>query len=172
MRLYITLFLTLCLSAVFPSAGHAQSLPADGALTVRPLLQQLGARLLKGKTGSVVAIRPSTGEIICLATNSPEGENVSLAIARPYAPGSTFKPAVALAMLSEGAVTPETTVECHGGITNGNIRVGCHQHRSPLDLRDALAFSCNTWFISTFASMINDDYMYESKDEAVDTWRS
>lgn len=150
---------------------HAQGLPADGPLTVRPALQQLGQKLLQGKTGSIVAIRPATGEIICLVTNSPKGFDVNLAIATPYAPGSTFKTAQALTLLSEGIVTPETSVECHNGITDGNIRVGCHQHRSPLQLRDALAFSCNTWFLINFASMINDDFMYESRDEAINTWR-
>jgi penicillin-binding protein 2 len=50
--------------------------------------------------------------------------------------------------------------------------VGCHKHRSPLNLKDALAQSCNTWFIVNFGSMINDDFMYESKDEAINTWRS
>lgn len=150
---------------------YAQALPTDGPLTVVHALQQLGEKLLKGKTGSIVAIKPSTGEIICLATNSPEGYNVNLAIATPYAPGSTFKTAQALVMLSEGVVTPETAVACNGGVRDGNIRVGCHQHRSPLQLREALALSCNTWFITTFASMINDSFLYETKEEAIDTWR-
>ena len=150
----------------------AQELPTDGPLTIRPMLQQLGERLLKGKTGSIVAINPENGEIICLATNTPSGSDVRQAIGKPQAPGSTFKTAQALTLLSEGIVTPETTVECIGGITDGNIKVGCHKHRSPLALKDALAQSCNTWFLMTFASMINDDFMYESKDEAITTWRS
>ena len=54
----------------------AQNLPTDGPLTIRPLLQQLGKRLLKGKTGSIVAINPDNGEIICLATNTPQGADV------------------------------------------------------------------------------------------------
>jgi penicillin-binding protein 2 len=63
-------------------------------------------------------------------------------------------------------------MECNNGITDGNIKVGCHKHRSPLNLTDALAQSCNTWFIVNFGSMINDGFMYESKDEAITTWRS
>lgn len=150
----------------------AQGLPTDGPLTVRPLLQQLGQRLLKGKTGAVVAINPANGEILCLATNTPKGSDVRQAIGKPNAPGSTFKTAQALAMLSEGFVTPETTVECNSGIIDGNIKVGCHKHRSPLALKDAIAQSCNTWFILNFGSMINDDFMYESKEEAITIWRS
>ena len=152
--------------------GRAQALPADGPLTLRPLLQQLGERLLKGKTGSIVAINPANGEILCLATNTPHGADVRQAIGKPYAPGSTFKTAQALTLLSEGIVTTETAVGCNNGITDGNIRVRCHQHRSPLKLADALAQSCNTWFILNFGSMINDEFMYESKDEAIQTWRS
>ena len=122
----------------------SQALPTDGPLTLRPMLQQLGERLLKHKTGSIVAINPANG----------------------------FKTAQALTLLSEGIITPSTTVECHSGITDGAIKVGCHQHRSPLDLKEALAQSCNTWFLTTFASMINDDFMYASRDEAITTWRS
>ena len=151
---------------------NAQDLPTDGPLTLRPLLQQLGERLLKGKTGAVVAINPANGEILCLATNTSQGSDVRQAIGKPQAPGSTFKTAQALVMLSEGTITPETAVKCENGVTDGNIKVGCHQHRSPLKLKDALAQSCNTWFLMTFASMINDDFMYETRDEAITTWRS
>jgi len=150
----------------------AQNLPTDGPLTIRPLLQQLGERLLKGKTGSIVAINPANGEILCLATNTPQGSDVRQAIGKPQAPGSTFKTAQALTLLSEGIVDLQTAVECKEGITDGNIKVGCHKHRSPLTLKDALAQSCNTWFLMTFASMINDDFMYETRDEAITTWRS
>ena len=166
-QLLISLTLALCATAL-----PAQSLPTDGPLTVRPLLQQLADRLLRGKTGSIVAIDPANGEILCLATNTPSGSDVRQAIGRPQAPGSTFKTAQALTLLSEGIVDLQTTVECNEGITDGNIKVGCHKHRSPLTIKDALAQSCNTWFLMTFASMINDDFMYESRDEAITTWRS
>ena len=151
---------------------NAQGLPTDGKLTIRPLLQQLGEQLLQGKTGSIVAINPANGEILCLATNTPKGSDVRQAIGKPQAPGSTFKTAQALTLLSEGVITPQTTVECVDGVTDGNIKVRCHKHRSPLALKDALAQSCNTWFLMTFASMINDDFMYETKEEAITTWRS
>ena len=149
---------------------QAQMPVDDGTLTLRPMLQQLGERLLKGKQGSIVAIRPETGEILCLTTNSAHGSDVSLAIATPYAPGSTFKTAQALMLLSEGIVTAETTVDCTNGFTDGNIHVGCHQHRSPLALPAALAVSCNTWFLSSFMSMLNDDFVYENQEEAITVW--
>ena len=156
------------LTSALPASS--QGLPTDGPLTVRPMLQQLGERLLQGKQGSIVAIRPETGEIICLATNSPAGFDVNLAIAKAYAPGSTFKVAQALTMLSEGVISPEMSIACTNGFTDGNIHVGCHKHFSPLALRGAIAHSCNTWFLSTFMSMINDTFMYENCEEAITTW--
>ena len=165
-------FLSFAMLLMTSLSLNAQDLPTDGPLTLRPLLQQLGERLLKGKTGAIVAINPANGEILCLATNTPRGSDVRQAIGKPQAPGSTFKTAQALVMLSEGSITPETAVKCENGVTDGNIKVGCHQHRSPLKLKDALAQSCNTWFLMTFASMINDDFMYETRDEAITTWRS
>ena len=84
-RLLIALF--CCLTLVIRVA--AQGLPADGPLTLRPVLQQLGERLLKGKTGAIVAINPANGEILCLATNTPNGSDVRQAIGKPQAPGST-----------------------------------------------------------------------------------
>ena len=165
-------FLSFVMLLLTSLSLNAQDLPTDGPLTLRPLLQQLGERLLKGKTGAIVAINPANGEILCLATNTSQGSDVRQAIGKPQAPGSTFKTAQALVMLSEGTITPETAVKCENGVTDGNIKVGCHQHRSPLKLKDALAQSCNTWFLMTFASMINDDFMYETRDEAITTWRS
>ena len=170
--LSVARIIPFCLLAFLSVGLRAQGLPVDGPLTLRPMLQQLGERLLQGKTGSIVAINPQNGEILCLATNTPHGADVRQAIGKPQAPGSTFKTAQALTLLSEGIVTVDTKVECNKGFIDGNIRVGCHQHRSPLALKDAIAQSCNSWFLVTFASMINDDFMYGSKDEAITTWRS
>ena len=78
-----------------------QQLPKDGPLTIHPILQRLGEQLLTGKTGSIVAINPANGEILCIATNTPKGSDVRLAIGKPQAPGSTFKTAQALTLLSE-----------------------------------------------------------------------
>ena len=165
---------TLLLSFLFllsSLSAWSQQMNAND-LTTRPFLQQTAGQLLRGKQGSIVAIRPETGEIICLATNTPTGSNTALAIATAYAPGSTIKPAQALTMLSEGLITPDLAVDCEEGFRDGNIRVGCHHHASPLTLVDALAQSCNTWFLSTFMSMLNDDFVYADKEEAITTWHA
>ena len=163
-------FFQILLLSVFLLTVSVTSRADDAPLTTRPLLQKLGRQLLQGKQGSIVAIKPSTGEIVCLVTNSPTGSNLALAIGTAYAPGSTFKSAQALVMLSEGFISPEQVNECNGGFTDGNIHVGCHKHVSPLALTDALAYSCNTWFLSNFMALINDDFLYANQEEAITVW--
>ena len=57
-------YLILCWLTMAAIPTFSQGLSTDGPLTIRPMLQQLGERLLQGKQGSIVAIRPETGEII------------------------------------------------------------------------------------------------------------
>lgn len=164
----------LLLALLLPIILNAQALqlPNDGPLTLRPELQKLGMQLLEGKKGSIVAIQPETGEVLCLAThNEHDSTDVRLAIAKAYAPGSTIKTAQALILYSEGLIDEHTSIACDNGFLDGNIKVGCHKHHSPLKLKEALAQSCNTWFISTFMSMINDNFLYENADEAINVWR-
>ena len=144
--------------------------PTDDGLTLRPLLQQMGQRLLQNKTGSIVAIEPATGKVLCLATNSPQGPDDALAIATAYAPGSTIKTAQALTLLSMGLIDENTRVACYGSFRDGNIRVGCHRHPSPLGLVSALAVSCNTWFLSQFMAMLNDRFLFDDKNDAITQW--
>lgn len=138
--------------------------------TLLPQLQTLAAELLKDKKGSIVALRPKTGEIICLATNSPKGENLSLAIGTAYAPGSTIKVANALVYLQEGIIQPTTKLHCGGAFREGNIKVNCHKHRQPLMLEGAISASCNTYFLKAFKLMIGNKAKYGSYNNALDTW--
>lgn len=145
---------------------------SEPTTTLLPDLQQLANELLKGRKGSIVAIRPTTGEVICLATNSPEGPNTDLAIATAYAPGSTFKTAQALTFLSEGTLKPETKMACYGAFREENIKVKCHKHSSPLMLRAAIASSCNTYFLKSFENMIGNKAKYGTYSAAIDKWYS
>ncbi len=163
--LYIITLLSLCFSSV-----KAQDIDYSVTTTYHNELTQLATRLLKGKKGSVVAIQPSTGEVLCLATMSADGPNDALAIATAYPPGSTFKPAEALTLLTLGSILPTTSVACNKGGRWGNIKVGCHQHASPLQMVNALGYSCNTWFLSTFLSYMNNRRLFPTKEEAVTAW--
>ena len=132
---------------------RAQEYHETPPLTFRPLLQELGTELMQGKKGSIVAIDPATGEVLCMVTNSPTGPNDALAIATAYPPGSAIKPAQALTFLAEGIVKPETKIACHDGFRDGNIKVKCHSHYSPEALPGAIAVSCNTWFLKSYLSI-------------------
>lgn len=149
---------------------RAQEYHETPPLTFRPLLQELGTELMQGKKGSIVAIDPATGEVLCMVTNSPTGPNDALAIATAYPPGSAIKPAQALTFLAEGIVKPETKIACHDGFRDGNIKVKCHPHYSPEALHGAISVSCNTWFLKSYLSMLNNTQKYGSKEKAVTTW--
>ncbi len=146
----------------------AQAKPSD--LTMIPTLQRLGSQLLKGKQGSIVAIRPSTGEVLCMVSNSTSASHINRAITGIYAPGSTFKTAQALALYTEGVIDKEAQFVCNGGFAIDNIHVGCHKHASSLNMVNAIGQSCNTWFCQAYMAMIGDTDRYESHWRAMNVW--
>jgi peptidoglycan glycosyltransferase len=100
----------------------------DLILTIRPGLQALSRRLLQGKCGAVVALEPSTGRVLAMATNPTYNPNLierhfaqatrttapcgapllNRATAGKYQPGSTFKMVTASAALDTGRFTPDS----------------------------------------------------------------
>jgi cell division protein FtsI/penicillin-binding protein 2 len=91
------------------------------------------ARIGLGRVqGSVVAMDPYSGRVLAVV-------NPGLAVANAYQPCSVFKIVVAIAGLSEGVITPETSYDCEGGCW-------LWPGHGPLDLRRALAVSCNPYF--------------------------
>lgn len=156
-------------------------------------LQMLGERLMRNKIGAIVAIEPSTGEILCMVSSptfDPElmvgrqrGENHRLlqsdkrkpllnrAIMGTYPPGSTFKTAQALTFLQEGIVQKDTPkFPCSHGFLHRGLRVGCHGHASPLALVPAIATSCNSYFCWGLYRMFGDD-KYGSPQRAITVWK-
>ncbi|MBV9523894.1 MAG: penicillin-binding protein 2 [Alphaproteobacteria bacterium] len=85
-----------------------------------------------------------------LITN-PRNPLSNKAIAGAYAPGSTFKPMVALAGLETGVITPETRVTCPGHFALGNAVWHCWKKggHGTLTVRDALKHSCDVFFYET-----------------------
>ena len=156
-------------------------------------LQMLAERLLEGKIGSVVAIEPSTGEILCMASaptfdprlmvGRQRGKNhldlardswkplLNRSIMGQFPPGSTFKTTQGLTFLEEGIITPETAYSCYGGFVHSGLRVGCHAHPSPLPLVPAIATSCNGYFCWGLYHMIGARKKYGSVQNAMATWR-
>ena len=130
--------------------------------TLDPRLQQHADDLLAniGPASAVVAIQPSTGAILA-AASGPGGKGYNTATFGRYAPGSTFKVVSALALLRSG-LTPSSPVSCTPTITvNGKQFKNYSDYPSSrlgrISLRDALANSCNTGFISQHARLEGSD---------------
>ena len=91
-------------------------------------------------------------------TTDPNRSLQNRGIQGRYAPGSTFKMAVALAALEEGVVTPDFKVNCAGGAMFYGRRFACwnkHGHGA-MDLRHALENSCDVYFY-TIGNMVGVD---------------
>lgn len=139
-------------------------------VSIDPKLQHLAQQLLQGKQGSIVAIEPSTGRIRCLVSHDKVDDGINRAISMTYSPGSTFKTAQALEMLSEGTLTPEKTYPCRRGFYFNRIHIGCHPHKAPLSLVQAIGQSCNSYFCKAFQEMIDNREAYLTKYRAINRW--
>lgn len=162
----------LILSLITACRAMAYDLPTDGPLTIDPKLQALGERLLQNKQGSIVAIEPSTGRILALVSKDRVNEGVNRGISKEYSPGSTFKVAQALTMLSEGTLNTSWSYPCANGFTHNRIRIGCHPHKSPLTMVQAIGQSCNAYFCKAFQEMIDNRKTYATKHRAIKRWNA
>lgn len=136
-------------------------------LTIDAGLQEFTARRLGNESGSVTVFDVTNGDILALVSmpsydpnafsdgiSTTEWKMLSEDDHLPlmnktfqglYPPGSTFKPATALAILGAG-VDPERVVYCNGGYQLGNRRFGCLGRHGPMTMHTAIARSCNTYF--------------------------
>lgn len=145
-------------------------MPVAAPLTIDAKLQALGERLLQNKQGSIVAIEPATGRILAMVSINKVHDGVNRAISMAYSPGSTFKVAQALAMLTEGTLTPEKTYPCHKGFSFSGIRIGCHPHKPSLALVQAIGQSCNSYFCKVFQESVDNRKVYSTKFRAINRW--
>ena len=181
--------------------GHYQGGKYDKApipgqnvtLSIDLELQALAERLLKGKLGSVVAIEPATGEILCMASsptydphimvgrgrgkshrmlsNDPMKPLLNRAIMGTYPPGSTFKLTQALLGLQEGVINPDIQFPCSHGFNYKGLHLGCHGHASPIALVPAIATSCNAYFCWNLYRMFGDRDKYPTVQDAMTRWK-
>ena len=162
-------------------------------LSIDMELQALGERLMEGKIGSIVAIEPATGEVLCMVSSptydprsmvgrsrsknhlrlsrDPWRPLLNRSIQGQYPPGSTFHTTQRLPFLSEGTITPSTPSGCAHGFNYRGLHVGCHGHASPLPLAPALSTSCNAFFCWGLVHMIGNRAKYGSVQNAMNTWR-
>ena len=156
-------------------------------------LQEYGEKLLSPYVGSVVALEPSTGEVLALVsapTYSPDllvGRSLGVefgklatdtlnplfnrALMAQYPPGSTFKTIMGLIGLQEKVISPKTKHHCYYGFYVGNIHTRCHLHETPLNLIEAIQNSCNTYFINVLKSILQD-VKFSNTAEAYNNWRN
>ena len=140
---------------------------ASQRLTIDAGLQEYAARRLGEESGSVTVFDCRTGHILAMVSMPAYDPNMfSDGISRGewrmlseddhlplmnktlqglYPPGSTFKPATALAALA-GGVDPARVIYCSGGYRLGNRRFGCLASHGPMTMHTAIARSCNTYF--------------------------
>ena len=155
-------------------------------------LQNYGEELMQNKTGSIVAIEPSTGEVLALI--SSPGFDPNLLVGRGltrnyrelqrnplfplynraiqgdrYPPGSAFKMMNSLIGLQENTLTPQQNLTCRGGYTAGRVHVRCHSHPNPVDLVHSIQVSCNAYYCTIFRQML-DNQKYSSTSEAYEVW--
>ncbi len=162
-------------------------------LSIDKDVQALAERLLEGKKGAIVAIEPSTGEVLCLASapsydprnmigrergknhalleSDPKRPLLNRAIMGTYPPGSTFKITQALLGLQEGSIDPQVSFPCHHGFNYKGLHVGCHGHASPINLVPAIGTSCNSYFCWNLFRLLSNKRKYGSVQKAMTVWK-
>ncbi|OZV69146.1 penicillin-binding protein 2 [Winogradskyella aurantia] len=173
--------------------GRFDTLPRPGrdiSITIDSQLQAYGELLMRNKRGGIIAIEPSSGEILAMVSGPSYNPNLLVgrdrsknfsklyndSIAKPlfdrglqamYPPGSPFKTLNALIALQEGVITTEERFSCSMGYRYGNRRMGCHAHRSPVNMNIGIYESCNAYFANTYRRIIDK---YDTPAEGMDKW--
>ena len=167
-----------------------EAIPGDDiTTTIDAELQRYGQMLMDNKVGSLVAIEPSTGEILTLVSSpgidvdqlanigqhykeistDPYKPMFNRAVQASYPPGSVFKLVNGLIGLQEEVFTPNTQYPCSMGYHFGRNKLGCHAHKSPLNFEESIMMSCNAYYCYVLRNLLENP-KYGSIDEAMDKW--
>ncbi|WP_439152937.1 penicillin-binding protein 2 [Winogradskyella sp.] len=173
--------------------GIYDTLPKPGkdiTITIDAQLQAYGELLMTNKRGGIIAIEPESGEILTMVSGPSYNPNLLVgrdrsknfsklyndSIAKPlfdrglqamYSPGSPFKNLNALIALQEGVVTTEDRFSCSLGYRYGNRKMGCHVHKSPVNMNTGIYESCNAYFANVYRKIIDK---YDTPAEGMDNW--
>jgi len=174
--------------------GIYDTLPEPGkdiTITIDAKLQEYGELLMKNKRGGIIAIEPSSGEILAMVSAPSFNPNLLVGrdrsknyskmhydtISKPlydrsllaqYPPGSPFKVLNALIGLQEKVVTIHDRFGCRMGYYLGSRRLtGCHSHSSPLSMIDGIAQSCNSYFANVYRRIIDK---YDDPAQGMNVW--
>ena len=158
--------------------------------TLDASLQEYAEGLMANKRGCIVAIEPSTGEVLAMVSapgydpnllvGRVRGENYQMLlqdISRPllnraliehYPPGSIFKVAQAVTALQLGVITPNSGFVCDKSL------VGCHNHPSARSVQEAIKMSCNPYFYQVYRRVIQQGKyksIYKDSPYGLTVWR-
>lgn len=174
--------------------GTYDTLPQPGkdiTITIDAKLQEYGELLMQNKRGGIIAIEPSTGEILTMVTAPSYNPNLLVgrlrsknytklhydSIAKPlydrsllaqYAPGSPFKIMNAVIGLQENVITTGDKFSCRMGYYYGSQKLtGCHSHYSPVNLNLGIYQSCNAYFVNVYRRIIDK---YETPSKGMEVW--
>ncbi len=173
--------------------GALDTPPEQGkeiSITIDKDLQEYGERLMHGKHGGIVAIEPSSGEILSMISGPTYDPSLLVgrkrsknytelyydSIAKPTwdrsilaepSPGSPFKTLNALIALQEEVMTPDTKIKCYNGFYVGKTKRGCHCGGGVRDMNVGIYKSCNAYFAGTFRKIYDK---FETTDEGMDVW--
>ena len=179
--------------------GKHDTLPENGkdlTLTLDIDLQLYAQKLMSGKRGGIVAIEPSSGEILALVTAPSYDPNMLVGrkrsknstilfndtISRPsydrgllaaYPPGSPFKMMNALIGLQENVINEQSSFKCYHGYKYGKKStdfMGCHCGivGRPIKLKTAIAKSCNSYFSNTYKRIVEKN---NNPSQGLDNWK-
>ncbi len=175
--------------------GSYDTLPskaADLTLTIDIQLQAYAQELMQNKRGGIVAIEPSSGEVLALVSTPTYEPNLLVGrnrsqnfnalqkdtINKPlfdrglqgvYPPGSPFKLINGLIALQENVVNLNTKITCYGGhyYAKGQF-MGCHcDPGTTNDLNKAIYNSCNTFFANAYRKSIEK---FDNHGEGLNQW--
>ena len=141
-------------------------------------LQKLGEKLMENKVGSIVAIDPKTGGILCMVSAPTYNPNyltgnqrkkhlvdmmyydprkplLNRTVSTTYSPGSTFKTLVGIIGMAEGVIDDQMTVTCGGSYLGCGRRMGCHA-AGTFTLKPAISKSCNSYFAVAFRRILDN----------------
>ena len=173
--------------------GAYDTLPEEGMNLYTSLdadLQQYAEELMGNKRGCVVALEPSTGELLAMVSapcydpnllvGRIRGENykkLNSDLAKPmlnralmgqYPPGSIFKVAQSMVALDLGVISPQSGFVCDKSL------VGCHNHPSARSVQEAIKMSCNPYFYQVYRRVIQQGKyksIYKDSQYGLTVWR-
>ncbi len=151
-------------------------------------LQQLGEKLMENKVGSIVAIDPKTGGILCMVSAPTYNPNyltgnqrkkhlvemlyfdprlplLNRTLGTSYSPGSTFKTMVGIIGMNEGVIDDQFTISCGGAYYGCGRAMGCHA-KGTFTLKPAISKSCNSYFAATYRRILENN-KYPTRDSAL-----